>query len=306
MNRSQITISEEEKGQEEGRPPAYAGDARERLLDDLSETQAAWDNIAAGYDETNTPTQMWIGRESLLRAGLRGGMRFLDVAAGSGALSIPAARLGADVVATDLSPVMLDLLKARAGAEGLHVETRVMDGHALEFDDNRFDVVGSQFGVMLFPNMPKAIREMVRVAKPGGRVLVNAYGNPHKVEFLGFLIEAVQSVRPDFSGPPMDPPPLEFQLADPDRLRRELSKAGLNDVWVETVTETTRYENGRGLWDWIITSNPIVETILGDLQLSDDERQTIEETLEGMIRQRAGDDGAAKLTNPVNIGVGTK
>jgi 2-polyprenyl-3-methyl-5-hydroxy-6-metoxy-1,4-benzoquinol methylase len=78
------------------------------------ETQLAWDDIAAGYDRTNTPSQMWLGNEGLRRAGLRPGMRFLDVAAGSGALSIPAARLGARVLATDLSPVMLERLEQRA------------------------------------------------------------------------------------------------------------------------------------------------------------------------------------------------
>lgn len=57
---------------------------------------------------------MWLGNEGLGRAELRAGMRFLDVAAGSGALSIPAARLGAQVLATDQSPVMIELLGARA------------------------------------------------------------------------------------------------------------------------------------------------------------------------------------------------
>jgi ubiquinone/menaquinone biosynthesis C-methylase UbiE len=77
-------------------------------------------------------------------------MRFLDVAAGSGALSIPAARLGARALATDLSPVMLGSLDERARQEGLDVATRVMDGHALDLDDDSFDIAGSQFGVMLF------------------------------------------------------------------------------------------------------------------------------------------------------------
>jgi 2-polyprenyl-3-methyl-5-hydroxy-6-metoxy-1,4-benzoquinol methylase len=84
----------------------------------------AWDAIAEGYDRTNTPSQMWLGSEGLRRAGLRPGMRFLDVAAGSGALSIPAARLGARVLATDLSPAMLELLEARAREEELSIETR--------------------------------------------------------------------------------------------------------------------------------------------------------------------------------------
>src|SRR5687767_15274872 len=104
-------------------------------MDTLENTRAAWDRIAPGYDRTNTPTQMWLGNEGLRRVGLRSGMRFLDVAAGSGALSIPAARLGARVLATDQSPRMLQLLEARAANEGLGIETRVMDGHALELDD---------------------------------------------------------------------------------------------------------------------------------------------------------------------------
>lgn len=270
------------------------------------ETRAAWGEIAPGYDRTNTPTQMWIANEGLRRAGLRNRMRFLDVAAGSGALSIPAARLGAQVLATDLSPVMLDLLKERARQEALNIETRVMDGHALELDDNSFDLAGSQFGVMLFPDMPKGIREMVRVVKPSGRVLVNAYGDPHEVEFLGFLVGAVQCVRPKFTGPPMDPPPLPFQLANPESVRREFATAGLKDIKVETIIETTEHKTGKELWDWLVWSNPIVELVLGSLNLTNDERNVIQQTLEKMVRERAGASGAAKLTNPVNIGVGTK
>jgi len=270
------------------------------------DTRPAWDRIARGYDRTNTATQMWLGNEGLRRAELRSGMRVLDVAAGSGALSVPAARLGAQVLATDQSPVMLELLRARAQKEGLSIETRVMDGHALQLDDKSFDMAGSQFGVMLFPDMPKAIREMARVVRHGGRVLISAYGDPHQIEFLGFLIGAVQSVRPDFNGPAMDPPPLEFQLADPERLRKELAAAGLRDVKVETITETTEHKTGKDLWEWLVWSNPIVEMVLGSLSLTNEERSVVQQTLEKMVRQRAGGSNAAKLTNPVNIGVGIK
>lgn len=266
----------------------------------------AWERIAPGYDRTNTPTQMRLGNESLHRARLRSGMRFLDVAAGSGALGIPAARIGAEVVAIDQSPVMLKLLGERASKEGFKIDTRVMDGQALALNDNSFDIAGSQFGVMLFPDMPKGIREMVRVVKTGGRVLVTAYGDPHEIEFLGFLVRAVQSVRPDFDGPAMEPPPLPFQLSDPERLRRELTKAGLRDVSVVTITESTVFKTGEELWDWIVWSNPIVEGVLGHLDLTDDERGTIRQTLDDMVRERAKGDGSAVLTNPINIGIGTK
>jgi ubiquinone/menaquinone biosynthesis C-methylase UbiE len=258
----------------------------------------AWDTIAAGYDRTNTPSQMWLGNEGLRRAGLRPGMRFLDVAAGSGALSIPAARLGARVLATDLSAAMLELLERRARDEGLSIETRVMDGHRLELEDASFDLTGSQFGVMLFPDMAKGIAEMARVVRPGGRVLVTAYGDPHQIEFLGVFVTAVQAAVPGFEGPPMDPVPLPFQLQDPERLRQELTNAGLEAASVETITEETRFESGEHVWDWLVHSNPIVGEILAELELSGEHAAA--------VREAAIRVGPTVLTAPVNVGIGAR
>jgi SAM-dependent methyltransferase len=233
-------------------------------------------------------------------------MRFLDVAAGSGALSIPAAHLGARVLATDQSPIMLSLLGERARKEGLEIETRVLDGQALDLGGDTFDIAGSQFGVMLFPDMPKGVKEMARVVKPGGRVLLTAYGDPQKIEFFSFFVSAIRSIRPDFAGPPMDPPPLPFQLQDPERVRREFAAAGLKDIKVEAITESLEFETANALWDWLVWSNPICEMVLGSLNLSEDERDAIRHALEEPVRERAGGRSAAKLTNPINIGVGTK
>jgi len=181
-----------------------------------------------------------------------------------------------------------------------------MDGQALALEDDSFDIAGSQFGVMLFPDMPRGIREMARVVRPGGRVLMIAYGDPQEIEFLGFLVTAVRRVRPDFEGPPMDPPPLPFQLRSPDRLRDELAAARLRDISVETITEVTEFESGPALWDWLVSSNPIVETILEGLALDNDERGEVRRSLGNMVRDRAGGAAKARLSNPVHIGIGTK
>ena len=266
--------------------------------------RAAWDGIAAGYDEFVTGTHFRLAAEGLRHAGLRPGMRFLDVAAGSGALSIPAAKLGAEVLATDLSPDMLERLRARASDAGLDIETRAMDGHALELPDDGFDVTGSQFGVMLFPDMPTGIAEMARVTRPGGRVLVTAFGDPREVDFFAFFLDAVRAVRPQFTGPPE--PPLPFQLRDPEKLRRELAAAGLRDVRVEQSTEQLEFASGAAMWEWLLNSNPIVRGVLAGLELSADEMAAIPQALERMVRERAGGKGTAVLTSPVNIGVGTK
>ena len=276
------------------------------LTQDQEHTRAAWNKIATGYDRAVTPSHMWLANEGLRRVGAGAGTLFLDVAAGSGALSIPAARLGARVLSTDLSPVMLEQLETRARNERLKLETRVMDGHALQLEDDTFDVAGSQFGVMLFPDMPRGIGEMVRVTKPGGRVLMNVYGDPHRIEFLGLFVRAIQSVVPSFEGPPMDPLPLPFQLHDPQRLRQEFANAGLKSINVETITEKLEFQSGDQLWDWLVHSNPIVGAILSELSLTADQVRVIRDALEGLIRERARGNGPAILTNPINIGVGTK
>ena len=280
--------------------------ALKEVVDTADETRDPWDQIAAGYDEFVTPTHMWLAMEGLRRAGLRPGARFLDVAAGSGALSIPAARLGAEVLSTDMSPAMLERLAARARKEGLNLETRVMDGHALELEDGTFDMSGSQFGVMLFPDMPRGISELARVTKPGGHVLMNVYGAPEKIEFFGFFVHAIQAVVPSFTGPPMDPLPLPFQLQDPEKLRQELGNAGLKDVRVETIIEKLEFQSGQQLWNWLTNSNPIVEMVLAELSLTNEQKATVQQALDDMVRKRAGRSGPAVLTNPINIGIGTK
>ncbi|HXH83633.1 MAG TPA: methyltransferase domain-containing protein [Candidatus Tectomicrobia bacterium] len=276
------------------------------VIREQERTREAWDGIAAGYDETNTPAHMWLGNEGVRRAGVGPGLRFLDVAAGSGALSIPAARLGASVLAVDISPAMLARLEARARREGLAIETRVMDGHALALDDDSFDVAGSQFGVMLFPDMPRGIRELARVTRPGGRVLVTAYGDPARIDFLGFFVRAIQATVPGFTGPSMDPPPLPLQLRDPARLDRELTDAGLKAARVETITERLEFGSGSELWRWLTHSNPIVGALLAELDLTRQQTAVVQDMLERLVRERAGGDGRAILTNPVNIGVATK
>ena len=264
----------------------------------------AWNAIAVGYDEFVTPTHMWLANQGLRRVGLKPGMRFLDVAAGSGALSIPAARSGAQVLSVDLSPVMVEQLTARARKEGLSLEARVMDGHALELEDNTFDICGSQYGVMLFPDLPRGLSEMVRVTKPGGKVLLHAYGPPQEIEFLGFFMAAMQAAVPDFSGLPTDPVPLPFQVADPEKLRRELIGAGLKEVKIETVTEELKFGTGKEMWDWVVNSNPIPRMIIADL--TPEQEGVVQRSLDDRLRERSGGSGSAVLTNPVHIGTGTK
>jgi ubiquinone/menaquinone biosynthesis C-methylase UbiE len=264
----------------------------------------AWDAIAEGYDRYVAPQEADLAKEALRLVGLEPGERFLDVAAGPGGLGLPAARLGAQVLAIDWSSEMIARFQERAHEEGLQAEGRVMDCHALDLPDDSFDVTGSQFGVMLVPDQPRALREMVRVTKPGGRVLVIAYGSPDEFEALQLFVGALTAVAPDFPGLPDDPPPLEFQLSDPAVVRQRLSAAGLRDVRVERTAERPAFSSGREMRDWMLYGNPIPGMLLADL--AEQQRARLVQILDGVLRERAGTDGRAVLANSVNIGIGTK
>jgi ubiquinone/menaquinone biosynthesis C-methylase UbiE len=266
----------------------------------------AWDAIAADYDRHVAPGEADLARAALELARLRAGDRFLDVAAGPGGLSLPAARAGAKVVATDWSPKMIERFIARVREERIpDAEGKVMDCHALDFAADTFDVAGSAFGVMLVPDQARALREMVRVTKPGGRVLIIAYGSPSKFEALHVFLGALESVNPGFEGLPDNPPPLEFQVADAGVLRDRLVAAGLREVIVDTThEERLTLRSGRELWDWCVGSNPIPGMLVSDL--SEDQKKALLARLDETLRARANASGVATLTAPLNIGVGTK
>lgn len=125
------------------------GVERAALLAELITQPATATGIPAMCETGSTTAEEWQHRRhaGLRLAGLKSGDRFLDVAAGPGGLSLPAARLGAKVLATDWSPAGIERFEARVRAEGLSdAEGRVMDAHALEIDDDTFDVTGSQGG----------------------------------------------------------------------------------------------------------------------------------------------------------------
>ncbi len=268
------------------------------------DTRNAWDMIASGYDTYVTPTHMRLANRALDHIDIGPHARFLDVASGSGSLAIAAARRGAETLGTDISPGMIELLNANArNLELPNLAGRVMDGQNLDLANDAFDASGSMFGVMLFPDLPRGLREMRRVTRAGGKVLVVAFGPPQQVEFLAFFLRAVKQVVPDAAGLPSDPPPLPFQVANPAVLHERLVEAGLTHVQVETTTEVQEFANAAALWNWVANSNPIGTRLTGSL--APDQATAVREVLDAMLRDRAGESESARLTNPVNIATGT-
>jgi SAM-dependent methyltransferase len=102
----------------------------------------------------------------------KAGDRVLDVATGTGAVAILAAKRGADVVGQDLAPVLVETARERAAQEGVDVEFEVGDAEAMTYDDATFDVVLSTCGVMFAPDHAAVAGELSRVTKPAGRLAI--------------------------------------------------------------------------------------------------------------------------------------
>jgi len=140
-----------------------------------------FDEVAAGYDRTNTILS--VGNDRLWRRATtralspRPGQRILDLAAGTGTSSVAIARTGADVVAADFSPGMIAEGRRRhAGVSGVSfVEA---DTTALPFEDEEFDAVTISFGLRNVQDADAGLREMLRVTKPGGRLVICEFSHP--------------------------------------------------------------------------------------------------------------------------------
>lgn len=111
-----------------------------------------------------------LGPRLVEAAGIGPGMRVLDVAAGTGNASLPAAQAGAEVVASDLTPELLEAGRARAEAAGVELEWAEADAENLPFEDASFDVAMSAIGAMFAPNHQRVADELARVARPGGTI----------------------------------------------------------------------------------------------------------------------------------------
>lgn len=191
-----------------------------------------WDDRSKDYEKLAEPSTSRFALALAQQVGVRAGDRVIDIACGPGALTLHLAGAGAQVTAIDHSPAMVARLLDRVEAAGLsrRVDGAAMDGQALTFADNQFDVALSAFGIFLFPDNEAGLREAVRVVRPGGRVGIATWQGAFGAGPSLLLHRAFAAMFPDRK--------IELpcqgaaEWGDPDTLRRALVDAGLIDVSV--------------------------------------------------------------------------
>lgn len=150
-----------------------------------------FERIAAGY---RSGADDFVGRLGITR-----GERVLDVACGSGNLTLPAARRGAVTVGVDIAPNLLDIARGRAADEGLAISFDEGNAEALPYDDGAFDTVITMFGAMFAPRPQLAAAELLRVVRPAGRI---AMANWTPASFVGAMLKAHVAMVPPPAGIP--------------------------------------------------------------------------------------------------------
>lgn len=212
---------------------------------------ATFDRAAEGYDSPAMRYFPFAADRLALKLRPAPGQKVLDVCAGTGVVSLALAQLVGPqgrVFAIDLSEAMLARLEEKKRKFGLeHIDIHVMDAARPEFRSGYFDHVVSSFGIFFMPDMAAALREWVRVLRPGGRLMFTAFAasafEPYKAMFFERLksygVEPAQTMSP------------ARQLYDPAECRRLAESAGLQDVQVETEQLGYHLRDPRDWWEII-------------------------------------------------------
>lgn len=222
-----------------------------------------WSEGAAGYEESFAVFTGLYSDSAIELSQVGAGDSVLDVAAGSGALSLRAARRGADVLATDFAPGMVEMLTRRLSEAG-HDSSRaaVMDGQALDVADDSFGYAFSMFGVIFFPDIDAGVSEMARAVRSGGVVCVSSW-RTEGFGLVGLVGDALVRAIPGFDPPPRTPP--WERVGDADSLGGALEASGLRDVDVQVVTRTFDPPDALGFFRSLPTWSPPVKPLFAGL-----------------------------------------
>ena len=249
-------------------------------------------SAAEVYDEFFLPAlfQEWAPRVADA-AKIESGQAVLDVACGTGVLALAAAEIvgqNGSVTGLDINEGMLELARRKAP----HVDWRQGRAESLPFSDNTFDAVISQFGLMFFDNRQAAIKEMVRVLHPGGRLAIAVWDSLENTPGYAAVTGLLQRL---FGAEVADALRAPYVLGDKASLRAPFGGAGLTDLTIKTYQGTARFPS---LDSWMYTDVKgwTLASILDDAQFNLLRKEAGRE-----LQQFVGSDGRVAFPAPAHI-----
>ncbi len=232
-----------------------------------AESRAAWNEAAERYEKLSNSLFARMSEQFVEFVGLRKKWRVLDVACGPGVASRAAAVKVAEhgsILAVDLAPGMLARAKlapvARRAASIVYAE---MDAHALTLENNLFDAVISQLGLMLFASPDQALSEMTRVAKPGGAVACLVQGRREKMLFTSLILHAIIERDPALRAP--EGAPTLYTFGPDGILDAAFARAGLREISTKRLTGAFRFSSPEDYWTTMTTGSGRTGALLKNL-----------------------------------------
>ena len=208
------------------------------------------------------------------------GVRWLDLACGTGAMAELAAKRGADVTGIDLAPALIETAKERAQEQGLEIDYRVGDCEDLDVEDASFDALSSTCGVMFAPDHEATARELSRVVKPGGRIGL-ANWTPE-----GGLAKMFAMMKP-FQPPPPEGAGVPFQWGSEEYVQGLLGDSF--DLQLERHVSHLRLPSGEDYWQLFSSSYGPTKTLAESLD--DERREEFHQTWVDFFESNYGSNG---------------
>jgi ubiquinone/menaquinone biosynthesis C-methylase UbiE len=208
------------------------------------------------------------------------GVKWLDLACGTGAVAERAARGGADVTGIDLAPALIETAQERAQEQGLDIEYRVGDCENLDVEDGSFDAVSSTYGVMFAPDHEATARELARVVKPGGRIGLANWTPEGGVAKMFGMMKPFQPPPPEGAGVP-------FQWGSEQHVQELLGDAF--DLQLERHVSHLRVPTGEDYWQLFASSYGPTRTLAE--ALNDERREELHRTWVDFFESNYRSDG---------------